>query len=109
VPGAADLLLSGRTFTAGEAPSGLFNDVFATREELMEGVGAYARNLATNVGPNAVAQTKEQLYRDLLCFDVGESIEDSKRRINDAMATDEYREGVAAFQQRRPPRFGDRA
>jgi len=28
-----------------------------------------------------------------------------ERRINDAMANDEYREGVAAFQERRPPRF----
>ena len=105
VTAAADLLLSGRTFTAATAPSGLFNEVYPTREELLAAVGAYARNLATNVGPSAVAQTKEQLYRDLLCFDVGESIEDSKRRINDAMATDEYREGVAAFQERRPPRF----
>lgn len=105
VTAAADLLLSGRTFTAATAPSGLFNAVYPSREELLEAVGVYARNLATNVGPSAVAQTKEQLYRDLLCFDVGESIEDSKRRINDAMATDEYREGVAAFQERRPPRF----
>ena len=105
VSAAADLLLSGRTFTAAQAPTGLFNGVYATREELLEGVYEYARGIATNVGPSAVAQTKQQLYRDILCFDVGESIEDSKRRINDAMATDEYREGVAAFQERRPPRF----
>jgi enoyl-CoA hydratase/carnithine racemase len=105
VTAAADLLLSGRTFTAAEAPAGLFNAVYHTREALLEAVGAYAHSVATQVGPNAVAQTKQQLYRDLLCFDVGGSIEDSKARINDAMATAEYREGVAAFQARRPPRF----
>ena len=105
VTAAADLLLSGRTFTAADAPPGLFNAVYDTREALLDAVGDYARRIATSVGPNAVAQTKQQLYRDLLSFDVGESIEDSKRRINDAMATDEYREGVAAFSERRPPRF----
>lgn len=105
VSAAADLLLSGRTFTAADAPSGLFNGVYDSRDALLTEVYDYARHLATNVGPSAVAQTKEQLYRDILCFDVGESIEDSKRRINDAMATDEYREGVAAFQERRPPHF----
>jgi enoyl-CoA hydratase/carnithine racemase len=105
VSAAADLLISGRTFTAAEAPPGLFNAVYDTREALLEAVTDYARGIATRVGPNAVTQTKQQLYRDILSFDVGESIEDSKRRINDAMNTDEYREGVAAFQERRAPRF----
>jgi hypothetical protein len=92
VSAAADLLISGRTFTAAEAPPGLFNAVYDTREALLEAVTDYARGIATRVGPNAVTQTKQQLYRDILSFDVGESIEDSKRRINDAMNTDEYRE-----------------
>jgi enoyl-CoA hydratase/carnithine racemase len=105
VTAAADLLLSGRTFSAAEAPPGLFNAVYDTRHELLGAAIAYARAIATN-GPNAVTQTKQQLYRDLLSFDVGESIEDSKRRINSAMGTAEFREGVAAFQERRAPRFG---
>ena len=105
VSAAADLLLSGRTFTAAEAPPGLFNEVYDTRQELLDAVGDYAHAMATQVGPKAVANTKQQLYRDILSFDVGESIEDSKQQINDAMATDEYHEGVAAFQERRPPRF----
>jgi enoyl-CoA hydratase/carnithine racemase len=106
VTAAADLLISGRTFTAAEAPAGLFNAVYDTREALLEAVGDYARGIATGVGPDAVAQTKQQLYRDLLSFDVGGSIEDSKARIDRAMSSDEYREGVAAFKERRPPRFG---
>lgn len=105
VSAAADLLLSGRTFTAAEAPPGLFSAVYDSREALGTAVSDYARHMATNVGPSAVAQTKAQLYRDILSFDVGHSIEDSKSRINDAMATAEYREGVAAFQARRPPNF----
>src|SRR5690606_5768353 len=87
ISAAADLLISGRTFTAAEAPPGLFTATFPTREELAAQVAGYARRIATEVGPDAVAQTKQQLYRDVLSFDVGGSIEDSKRRIDAAMGT----------------------
>jgi hypothetical protein len=37
--------------------------------------------------------------------DVGASVERSKGLINELMAGSEYREGVAALQEKRPPRF----
>lgn len=49
--------------------------------------------------------TKQQLYGDLVSHDVGGSIVESKRLMNEAMATAEYREGVAALREKRPPRF----
>ncbi len=101
---AADLLMSGRTITCAEAPAGLFTAVHPG-DELMDHVADYARWMATAVGPEAVAQTKRQLYADQLRFEVGESVEESKRLINDAMGRKEYAEGVAAFTERRPPRF----
>jgi enoyl-CoA hydratase/carnithine racemase len=101
---AADLLLSGRTITCAEAPAGLFNAVYP-RAELMDRVGEYARWMATAVGPEAVARTKRQLYQDQLRFEVGESVENSKRLIDAAMGGKEFAEGVAAFTERRPPRF----
>lgn len=105
VTAAADLLLSGRTFRADAAPAGLFNMVYDTPDALLDEVTTYARAIATTVGPTALAQTKRQLYRDVLSFDVGGSIDDSKRLIDAAMGGDEFREGVAALQERRPPRF----
>jgi enoyl-CoA hydratase/carnithine racemase len=104
VTAAADLLLSGRTITCDEAPAGLFTAVYP-RAELMDRVREYAHWMATAVGPDAVAQTKRQLYADQLSFAVGDSVEESKRLINAAVGTKEYAEGVAAFVERRPPRF----
>lgn len=104
ITAAADLLLSGRTITCADAPAGLFTAVHP-RAELMGKVGEYAHWMATAVGPEAVAQTKQQLYADQLSFAVGESVEQSKRLIDKAMGGREFAEGVAAFTERRPPRF----
>ena len=57
------------------------------------------------VGPNALRTTKRQIYDDLLRHDVGASLVDARRLLDEAMGTAEYREGVAAFRERRPPRF----
>ena len=64
---------------------------------------AYATELAESTGPRAAAATKAQLYDDLLRHDPGASVTDSKRLMNEAMATDEYREGVAARTDGRLP------
>ena len=60
---------------------------------------------ATWVSPEAVATTKRQLYADLLSSDVGASVEESKRLISLAVSGPDFAEGVAAFVERRPPRF----
>jgi enoyl-CoA hydratase/carnithine racemase len=103
---AADLLLSGRAVTAAEtAEWGLWNDVLADGEATLEAARACARQLATTVGPAALRTTKRQLYDDLMSHDVGWSLTEARRLLVEAMTTDEYREGVAAFRDRRPPRF----
>lgn len=103
---AADLLLSGRVFTAAEtAQWGLWNGVAADGDTTLQIARDYANLLASTAGPNSVRVTKQQLYADLLRHDVGASIVESKRLIDAATATDEYREGVAALREKRPPNF----
>ncbi len=103
---ATDLLLSSRVFTPGEtAEWGLWNAVATDGEGALGAALAYAQMLATAVGPNAVATTKRQIYDDLLRHDVGASIADAQRLLGLATATAEYREGVAALRERRPPVF----
>ncbi|MFP5489811.1 MAG: enoyl-CoA hydratase, partial [Acidimicrobiia bacterium] len=65
----------------------------------------YAHLLATSVGPEAVTVTKQQLYADLHRHDVAASVRESKELLDRSMGTAEYREGIAALRERRPPRF----
>jgi len=103
---AADLLLSGRVVTGAEtAEWGLWNGVADDGESTLAAALAYARSLAVSTGGRAVEVTKAQLARDLLRHDPAASVDDSIRLLGEAMATAEYREGVAALREKRPPRF----
>lgn len=101
-----DLLLSGRIVTVGDtADWGLWNEVLPDGEATLAAATAYAELLATSVGPNAVTVTKSQIYRDLHRHDAAASVADSKVLLDEAMGTAEYREGVAALRDKRPPAF----
>jgi enoyl-CoA hydratase/carnithine racemase len=103
---ASDLLLSGRVVTGAEtAEWGLWNEVLPDGDATLAAATEYAQRLATEVGPRALRTTKRQLYDDLLRLDVGASLVDARRLLEEAVASDEYREGIAAFRERRPPKF----
>jgi len=102
---AADLLLSSRVFLAEEAAAiGLVNAVVPA-DELLAHTYGYARTLATGVSPASLAASKRQLYADLLHGDVGASVRDAGDRLEAMMRQPEFREGVAALTERRPPDF----
>lgn len=102
---ATDLLFTGRVFTGADALLfGLVNDAVEPAD-FASTVDAFATRLATGVGPTALTVTKRQLYRDLLHHDPGDSVEYSKARFQELVATADYREGVAAFREKRPPVF----
>jgi enoyl-CoA hydratase/carnithine racemase len=103
---AADLLLSGRVVTPAQTESwGLWNGVAADGDGALASALDYARMLVATAGPNAVATTKQQIVTDLLRPDPAASVADSLRLLNEAMATAEYREGVAALRAKRSPNF----
>ena len=103
---ANDLLLSGRVVTGAEtADWGLWNAVAPDGEAALDTARAYAQRLAAETSPSAVATTKRQLVDDLLSVDPGASVERSKVLINEMTRAAEYREGVAALREKRPPRF----
>ena len=103
---ANDLLLSGRVFTGEETRDwGLWNGVAADGPSTLEMAREWARELVRSTGPNAVRTTKGQLTRDLLRLDAAGSVRESKALFDEATRTAEYREGVAALREKRPPRF----
>jgi enoyl-CoA hydratase/carnithine racemase len=103
---ANDLLLSGRAVTGTETANwGLWNGVLPDGEAALDEARRYAAELVATVGPAAARTTKRQIYDDLLRHDVGAALVDARQLLVEAMTTAEYREGVAAFRERRPPRF----
>ena len=85
---------------------GLVNRALPTGDEALAAAHAWARAVATEVSPSAVAVTKAQLWADLR-GPMGRAVARSERLIDEAMGGADYREGVAAWTERRPPAFGD--
>lgn len=99
---ANDLLLTSRVMTTDEAHgiglvNGLFDDVLAdTLAWVDEFLGPVARS--------SLAATRQQVYLDLHRA-VRASVDDSLARFEAHMGSDEYREGVAALNEKRRPEF----
>lgn len=101
---ANDLLLSSRRFTSEEALDwGIFNGLFA-REALADAVQQYAEDLVARNAPQALRVTKYQIYRDLH-QDVASAVHYSEQQIVSMSQTPDFREGVAAFLEKRPPQW----
>ncbi|MBY0279473.1 enoyl-CoA hydratase/isomerase family protein [Candidatus Binatia bacterium] len=104
---ACDLLYSGRLIDAQEAQRmGLVNRVIE-HERLLPEVRAYAQDLAANCSPRSLKLMKRQLYGDLFT-DLGASIRLADQEMVRSFGTEDFKEGVASFLKRRPPRFTGR-
>ena len=104
---ALDLLYSARIVDANEALNmGLVSRV-VPHDELMDTVGQYARMLATTVSPRSLQVMKRQVYNALFT-DLGEAIETANDEMFPSFQCDDFKEGVAHFVEKRPPRFTGR-
>lgn len=101
---AAELLVSGRTFTTDEAAAiGLVHRLIE-RDRFLDEVLAYAADLAQNCSPASIANIKAQLrsgYEQSFL----ETVHDAEQRERAALSSADFAEGVHSFVERRPPRF----
>jgi enoyl-CoA hydratase/carnithine racemase len=104
---ACDLLFSARLITADEAlRMGLVNRV-VPHDDLRRAVRAIATEMATLCSPRSIRIIKQQLYGDLFT-DLATAMHTADRGMVESFATDDFREGVASFIERRPPQFTGR-
>jgi enoyl-CoA hydratase/carnithine racemase len=101
---ALDLLFSARMIDAAEAlRMGLVNQVYP-QETFHEKVLGYALDLASNVSPRSLRVIKRQVY-DAMFQTLAESFEISEQEMLASLKSEDFKEGVARFVEKRPPVF----
>ena len=102
---AADLLFSSRVVLAEEAERmGLVNAVVPP-DELLPHTLEYARRIAAEISPWSLEALKGQLYADQL-RSLDEAATDAERLMTESFGSPDFKEGVAALTEKRPPNFG---
>jgi len=104
---ALDVLLSARKFSAEEAERmGLINRSFA-HDTFIENVHAYARQLADTVSPRSMAVMKEQVWKAWF-QDFNDALAVADAEMQKSFGSEDFKEGVAHFVEKRAPKFTGR-
>ena len=101
---ANDILFSARRISAKEAENmGIVNKTFSD-EEFMDEVLAYAKDLAKSVSPRSVRIMKQQIY-NAQGETISENLESSMKSMLESFGSDDFKEGVAHYMEKREPNF----
>jgi enoyl-CoA hydratase/carnithine racemase len=104
---ATDLLFSARKIGAIEAKEmGLVSRVIP-HQTFMEEVMAYARMLASEVSPRSLREMKREIWNAQFQT-LGEAIEAANADMPGSFVSEDFKEGVAHFLEKRPPAFTGR-
>jgi enoyl-CoA hydratase/carnithine racemase len=101
---ALDILWSGRKFDAAEADKlGILNRLLPHDELLPEAI-RYVEDLAAKSAPLSIMIMKQQVYKHLMAS-LGRSLEETNELMAASLRREDFKEGVASFLEKRPPKF----
>jgi enoyl-CoA hydratase/carnithine racemase len=101
---ALDMLFSARMVDAGEAlRMGLVNHVFP-QEGFLDSVRAYAKEVAYNVSPRSLRVIKDQVYNGMFQT-LSEACETAGHEMVQSLQSEDFKEGVAHFMEKRAAAF----
>lgn len=104
IPNALDLLFSARTIDATEAHRiGLVNQVFP-QGVFMDKVRENAHEIASTVSPRSLRVMKRQVY-EAMFQNLAEAFELSEREMLASLQSEDFKEGVAHYLEKRAPAF----
>ena len=104
ISNALDLLYSARLVDAAEAQSMNLVSRVMPPETLRENAIQYAQELATQVSPRSLRMMKRELYQAQF-QSLSEAIDQANQDMLESFSCNDFREGVAHFIEKRPPRF----
>ncbi|MDB4222622.1 enoyl-CoA hydratase-related protein [Granulosicoccus sp.] len=100
---AKEIILTGQVFSAEDALSwGLANKIYAQRD-LLEATLTTAKTIANNA-PIAVRQAKKSIHKGMQ-MSLNDGLAFEIEAYNQTVPTEDRREGVLAFNQKRKPKF----
>jgi enoyl-CoA hydratase/carnithine racemase len=85
---------------------GLVNQVLA-HDKLMDGVYAYANDLASRVSPRSMRVIKRQVY-EAMSQTLGQALNTAADEMRASLRCEDFREGVAHFVEKRDAAFTGR-
>ena len=102
---AAEVLLTGRTFTSAEAVAWGLASRALPADEVLAAALDVARDVAVNVSPTSLAHSKQILWAGLPLAETEARETEAHHRL---MKHPDAVEGPAAWRERRPPEWGAR-